>query len=865
MAEENTEPGWFYVDQSRDRQGPFTVPEFKALADEGTIQAETLVWSQGYEAWMPARKLAGLIPEGQSNSPPSAPSKVTPPPAEKEKSNHETIPDEELKPRKGSFIFPRLVRGFLLAVFLGAASAAGCFFLQVTPLIGLGVFALILTLAVTGAFIGYHKERYQVSGSTVLCHRGGITSDQTTEVEICNITHVAMKLPWLRHKLFGIGTIEIDSAGTARPVVFRAIEEPRVVYQRLAERMKSNGYQLRKNELLHEESPAILGILSEAGKIVFGVGALFLFSWSTVLGFHEAIVRQGLGWLLYSALGVLGFGGLGYFLIFFLDMRQRRYRVYDDVVTYEEGFLTRRDAFIPCENIADAATTRTFWDQILNLYDVVISCQGSSKEIKFRRLKEGIHLTESIEQLVTAANRKPSPAEVVAGRRTSKSSQQTPARDEPKLVAPGEEWIADLKMSPLRVFVPLLILLPVFPLWILAMLQAAIRVWSTTYEVREATIKHSYRFLTTVEREFAYDKITGLVVKKNLLDRLFGTFTLKLWSIGSGQSLELAHIHRSLVDLDGLLHQIGIPSHSKNVHEIPTRFGIGAWLRAHCYRLGLALLAVHAFVAAAFYFEEPLLHAGAVFPLLLLALGMAYAWIFYSKQTFSLQDHHLEAQQGILAKRFYFARYRNVKKTLVTRYPGGKSGSLQIFVAGEQIITSKSEQGKGGKIPIPCSFTLGFLPEVLSQGNLLDHLLAGKVKNGSEDLEEPPRELVLESRRGIGNSVFGLIAWSLVLVPLVVLLPLTLPLTILAKRRWRYRLEEDRVVSSWGLLFRKQASVLLDRVDSLQQRQGLLNKIFKNGSVSIMTAGSSKPDLVMPAAKDFHKLYQTIRERSQKG
>jgi hypothetical protein len=43
----------------------------------------------------------------------------------------------------------------------------------------------------------------------------------------------------------------------------------------------------------------------------------------------------------------------------------------------------------------------------------------------------------------------------------------------------------------------------------------------------------------------------------------------------------------------------------------------------------------------------------------------------------------------------------------------------------------------------------------------------------------------------------------------------------------------------------------------------LLNKMFKNGSVSIMTAGSSKPDLKLVDSPDYLRLYEVIRERSQ--
>lgn len=61
----------------------------------------------------------------------------------------------------------------------------------------------------------------------------------------------------------------------------------------------------------------------------------------------------------------------------------------------------------------------------------------------------------------------------------------------------------------------------------------------------------------------------------------------------------------------------------------------------------------------------------------------------------------------------------------------------------------------------------------------------------------------------------------------------------------------------------EMAEILLDRVDSLQKGQGPLNKMFKNGNVRIMIAGSSKPDLSIIDSPDYLALYQLIRERSR--
>lgn len=878
------EQEWFYVDQKGKNQGPFPPPEFKALADRGVIGGDTPVWSKGYPSWIPAGEVTGLVAPTKTSSAPDIPDPpgATPPEAsaavqvevagpqsgsapdpQEGGLKPDPLPVEELKPRKGSFVFPRTMIGVVLVTVLTVVVSLGLAVAGISPFIGVLVFVSGVALVVYAALVAYRKERYELQDATVVCHRGGLVSDQTTELEIRNITHVKVKLPWLRHKLFGVGNVLIESAGNAQPVVLQAIRKPEEIYAQMSERMKLNGYDLSQEQLLHEERPAMLGVLSECGGVAFMTFVALMFGFPTILTFSEAMASAELGWIAWVLAPVFIVGALGFLVAHFLDLQRRTYRVFNDVVVYEEGFLTRENAFIPYENIADAATKRSFFDQILNLFDVLVSCQGSASEIKFRRLQHGVQLSACIDRLVLEAGRKRSLAEPAGQDDAASPASQFRRRDEPELVSPSEAWIADLRMSPARVFVPLLLLLPLVPIWIAAMIQAAIKLWSTRYAVRPGSIRHSYRFLTTSDREFAYDKITGLVIKENLWDRLFSTVTLRFWSIGSGRSLELAHVSRRQIDFEALGRQIGIPAASAQPCEVATSFGALTWLRARCWRLGFALLAVVGLAVAGMQTGEEFFYWLIAVPAIACLAGFGYAWTFFSRQRLRFHDHHVEAEQGIITRLRYYALYRNVKKSKVIRYPGGHQGSLQIFVAGEQQKGQQAEKKGQVKIAVPCSFTLGFLPQAMEKGQLLDDILCGRVDPGPETTPGEPLELLMETRRAVGNSVLMLILCSVLIFPLIVLLPITLPLTIYAMKQWRYRVDVGRVIVVWGILFKKQVSIILNRVDSLQQQQGPLNKLFKNGNVSIMTAGSSKPDLVMPASPDYQELYREIRKRSQ--
>jgi len=76
----------------------------------------------------------------------------------------------------------------------------------------------------------------------------------------------------------------------------------------------------------------------------------------------------------------------------------------------------------------------------------------------------------------------------------------------------------------------------------------------------------------------------------------------------------------------------------------------------------------------------------------------------------------------------------------------------------------------------------------------------------------------------------------------------------------QYDIETDRVVERGGVLFKYATSVLFNRIDSLQQAQGALGKAFGNGQVTILTAGSSAPDLIIANVPDYMTVYDTIRK-----
>jgi uncharacterized membrane protein len=72
---------WKYVQGGQER-GPVETNELQALLDEGTVNAETLIWKESFTDWVPIRTIPEFkLPPAQAQAPPPfASSSAAPPP-----------------------------------------------------------------------------------------------------------------------------------------------------------------------------------------------------------------------------------------------------------------------------------------------------------------------------------------------------------------------------------------------------------------------------------------------------------------------------------------------------------------------------------------------------------------------------------------------------------------------------------------------------------------------------------------------------------------------------------------------------------------------------------------------------------------
>ena len=240
-----------------------------------------------------------------------------------------------------------------------------------------------------------------------------------------------------------------------------------------------------------------------------------------------------------------------------------------------------------------------------------------------------------------------------------------------------------------------------------------------------------------------------------------------------------------------------------------------------------------------------------------LVLGPILNKLRTDRQRVTFHDEHVETQTGVIIRQHAYVPYDNIKKVETVAIPFTDQGRLKLYVAGERVIQQQNgKQGQGAKIPYSVQGL--YIHDIAHRVDAVDALLKGEIE-AEQVLGDHPQDddVLITTKPSPLNAV----------VPFVILFPL-LPLVPLIW--WQvavrsYTVESDRVVKRGGILYKSVTSVLYDRIDTMQRKQGALGKAFGNGRVTLLTAGSSSPDLLIADVSDFEEVYSTIRKHYGKG
>jgi membrane protein YdbS with pleckstrin-like domain len=775
------------------------------------------------------------------------------------------------KPHRAAFLFHAIVPPVLLLAVLaiGGGWVGATYVADWIPAVAGGLWIVLAALVCAQGLARYRKEHYEVYPDRIVVRRGGLLSDEELEVHYPNITHVKWIRPWLRHKLFGVGEVYIEVAGSgAGSIVFRDLAKSREAQAEIREHMHQ-AFSMRTDELLHEEGPAGQGILLDlvlksGWAVVTLVFALsmelspFLATLSEVATDQSdstTWIREHATWLLLvipvTALGV------GLLVLRFLDLKRRTYRVYNGVIEYHEGFLTRNDAIMPVENLSNSEVTRGIAERITNLYHVAVSCQGAGQEVSFLYLSRGPELSAVLDKLIAGAKAPIATAPAVVSAPLDTTISAVDANVPPPLPPLPDRPETTYRMCVARTLIPMglyLFILPVlvlnaFPI-LLALLYHLVlqvaRIFRTTYTLGRNSIEERFDFITVKQREFSRDKITGVVFRENVFDRMFNTITIQFWSIGAGREVAFRNLKKS-DELIAEVRERAAIQFGQPVETIASEFSFGRFICANLPRLFIAVLtaASSIIVGAWVHWTYALL---AVPIILLPVIAYARGTFYYPRSKLEIFDDGLVFQRGLLTRHKTYARFKNIKDLTITKIPGHDCGSMRFNVAGESVDTAGTS--------IPYGFIMRYVPQILGKDELFDYQVLAR-----SDVPAPNQGTGIEERKALGNTCGRTLLISIILFPLIALLPITLPVALWRAHHVRYRIESGRVLMRKGRLYRSQTSILFDRIDHIQTGRGPLNKLFGNGNILISTAGSTRTELVLRDVKGHEAFYQALREK----
>lgn len=787
----------------------------------------------------------------------------------------------ELKPKKKAFVTFRFVKGAIYSlIFLGFLGIGLQIFIDFGLLPAIILFFLYNVIRFFSLKVAFKKRKYSFYYDKIEQLGGRIFSDNETELVLKNITHVQMILPYIENKLLGTGSIIIQSAGSsASAIVLQNIANPEGYYDYVKNLMKNAGFSLNADKLVQKEEPSIIGIVFEmvrnfvAGLFFFIVfGGMGLISVAASLGAGEAIYLGTALVLIAAYLGLKTF-------MSFMDKKRRVYSLYSDVIMYSEGFLTKNYSFIPMENLSDSSTNQNLFDRILNLHDITLSCAGSGQEIKFTNMEHGKDFETNVDKLIGEGKKNHEKQEVKKEEQPFSEKRASSHKPAANISSPerDREFTATYKMNMKRtlaenllvpfifiiIFAPLWILLPPFlPIFILVIalmsIPTIIKAATTTYNIKNETMQEIQDFVSKKTKEFSNDKVMAVLFKENPFDRWMNTLNINFWSIGSSDDIKFQCIDKTESLKKKIISKSGIRP-QKKMYEINPKFKFSEMLRAW---LPVTITAI--IITIASLITGIIIHPVLLSPLAALIIIYSLTGFVLSRRykhtKLDFYKDYICFRQGWLFRKEYYVLYDNVKDITTTRYPFSERGSLKFNIAGERVIKTDKN-----KTIVSNNFQTGFVNNIKEKDELIDLIFYKRpgrkeIISFEKELESMDPERLIVAKPSLKNSVVPLVIISVIIFPLIVLLPITLTFTIWSLKKKSYMIESYRVLERSGILYRRQTSIVFTKIDYINQDRKMLNKMFGNGNIIINTAGSSTAEITIKNIPNYQEFYKKLKK-----
>ncbi|MGM0641962.1 MAG: PH domain-containing protein [Thermotogota bacterium] len=774
------------------------------------------------------------------------------------------------------------------------------------------VFLLVFTFYSLEAFFRYKKSRYIFQDDRIIQYSGGIFSDSQTELIIKNITHIKRSYPFIEYAIFKTGHICIEAAGSLESEVhINSVDNVEDILELLEKSMSNNGFNLNRDNLKYTENPDPLGVFFEVFKS-------FLFIFVVIIAyFVSSFVLD----FLDDGFGVddrtFSFSGLVVALVFlsivcwlsllFLDLLRRKYNIYENIITYTEGFLSKHYAFIPFKNLSDSASSQTFIDRIFGLYDVKLSSQGSGHEILFKNLKRGKEISDTLDYLIdeykeesdSVKNLHSQVKSEMSHKKEEKNKDTTSHSSKSSSLEFETDFTDEFQMNINRHLFGIVFFVPLFlptiffsstlfftlPIFIFLSVNLIIQANFTTFYIKKKRMLKRFKFINAVDVEFSNEKITGVVINRNLIDYWFNTVSFKFFSIGSGSNLVFTHINYDQYLVNKILAKLALTP-QKEVFNIDSKFSFFESLKSAFFMIiGIILFSLFYLIwIGNFIISQKHNFLWGIFPLIIIAFVWSVIYIyqifFYRRSKLIFYKGMVYFQKGIFLKSYFFVRCDNIKDITTIKYPFSQEGDIRFNIAGETVINTK--QGESFRSH---NFTIKYVPNIFIQDELIDFILLNnpEMKEVKEYLNNSSRhksKVLIEEKPSLYNSLFevGLILLAnnliflflaylkfsnsifiLLFALLIFVDGLILGIVSVYTLLKKYVIEDNRVLARWGIFYKKQTSVIFEKIDFLNIKQGFVNKMFGNGNITVNTTGSSKAELNINNIKNYLNFYQKIK------
>lgn len=762
---------------------------------------------------------------------------------------------------------------------------------------GPAVFAALPLLLLVARAIAYRGTDYTIAKDHIVIRHGGVFGDRSIELDLVNITLVEWRSPYLLKLFYGVGHLVIREAGNAQQnarMVY--LEQPERIYRLIAQNMRDRGFSMQRNARISQQRSGVLGAFVDMAGFALGLAYTVVVVADTLLlafGKIAANIAASLRPLVaqvestefiasvfvFALSGLLLLAGVVWMAFKFLELSRRTLTLHDDVVDFYQGFLSEKRQYIPLENLTDTDLSRPLYKRVLGLSDLRLSARGSGNSLVFNSMPGAEAFARALEQQLDKMSARNASARAAQAQADvdveAESTPPAPGRTEtfkPEVWRAALGSLLNLLVFPLVIFAGMGLFAALGALGVEnlgaigAAIFGAIAIWggiwlvstlfgigrsvlfarATEYSFDTRRARKTFDFLNHQETKFASEQITSFSILTNPIDRAMGTMTLRLRSIGSAQTLDFRHVAHSPYLIEALEQALGFapPGAPSEATELIPTYTLLDGIKAHLagYLGALATLMASG-VIIGILLEELLLFLVMGLGLFILGSLINIAWhaMRVSRLRATLGTHTLTVAGGILNRYRHHTALAAIKGVSSLQYPASSLGALNIATGG--------------------GFTMSvdFLPAIRMQHERLDSRILGR--RVAQDTPNAP----VEFGPTPSTALLRHLAWCIVCVIFIPTLPATLGWVALRTRRTRYRIENERVLVELPLIYHRRTSVLYERIDHLETRRDMANKLCGTRDVEVYTVGSATVDLQLRGLADHEGAVAVIRARMAGG